>query len=127
MSFNEDDHLAPNLTRDQLDKFMAAFLEEDEYDSKMFFKDLRGRKAMMRLPFDSLLDLVKVSVCYDIEKNFDGRLLTQLIHKDDLKLYAWVFEAAAQRFLNNPEKPAGPLTLAQFKAVLARRLAQAGF
>lgn len=125
--FNENNYIPDNVSRNELDKLFKDLVDEEKYDSKHFWKHFGNRRAFMPLPVPSLLELAKRSIYYDPENNFDLRLMISLAHARDKSLFIDVASNVAERFVNNPDRPAGPLTLAQFKIILARRLAQVGF
>jgi hypothetical protein len=117
----------PAMVKGELERRFKEFMEEDEYASRHFWKHFADKHAMMRVPVPSLLDAVHAAVCYDYENQFDLRMLISLIHENDKSLFIDVAKFVSEKYVNNPEKPASPLTLMQFKADLTRRLAQTGF
>ena len=122
---NEDMIIPPNMSREYLEKVFSTFMKDDAYDSAQFFKHFEHRKAEVPLiMIDSLMDLTKNSICYDEHKKFDVRILLTLIHPKDKKLFIDVATQCMERFQG---QPASILTLTQYKAVLARRMAQVGF
>ena len=122
---NEDLIIPPNMSREYLEKIFNTFMKDDAYDSQQFFKHFATRKAEVPLVMiDSLMDLTKNSICYDSQNKFDVRILLTLIHPKDKKLFIDVATQCMERFQG---QPASVLTLTQYKAVLARRMAQVGF
>jgi hypothetical protein len=118
----------PNMADEELQRRFKEFMEEDEYASKHFWRHFGERKARMAMPVPSVLDAINAGVCYDAENQFDLRMiLMTFIHDHDKQLFIDVAKFVAEKYVNNPSKPAGPLTLMQFKADLARRLVQVGF
>ena len=117
----------PSMAKEELEKRFKEFMEEDEYASKHFWKHFGNRKAEHAMPVPSLLDAVHAAVCYDAENQFDLRMLITLVFERDRPLFIDVAKFVAEKYVNNPNKPAGPLTLLQFKADLTRRMAQVGF
>jgi len=123
----EDTHLPDALTRDQLGELFSNFVEEHLYDTKHFLRHFGDKRAAIEIPVPSLLDLVKASVCYDAEDQFDLRLLVMAVGPIDRPLLIDVIKNVSERFVNNPDKPKSPLTLMQFKVLLAYRMSQLGF
>jgi len=119
--------LPPGLSRAELEKRFKEFMKEDELVSREFWKHFGRRRASKRMPVPSIVDCVDVAVCYDEQNQFDLRMLMMLIHPEDIRFFIEVAEFVSERYSNNPDKPAGPLTLRQFKADLSRRMAQLGF
>lgn len=118
----------PNMADEELQRRFKEFMEEDEYASKHFWKHFGTRKATMRMPVPSVLDAINAGVCYDAENNFDLRMIIiTFVHDHDKRLFIDVAKFVSEKYVNNPSKPAGPLTLMQFKADFARRLVQVGF
>jgi len=117
----------PNIAKEELEKKFKEFMEEDEYASKHFWSHFGSRHPYMRIPVPSVLEAVQNGVCYDSENCFDLRMIITLVHPKDRSLFIDVAKFVSEKYVNNPSKPAGPLTLMQFKADLARRLAQIGF
>jgi hypothetical protein len=123
----EDEYLPKAITRDQLGGIFEDFVEDHLYDTKQFLKHFGDKRAALEIQVPSLLDLVKASVCYDSEDRFDVRLLVAFVGPIDRKLLIDVIKQASERFVNNPKTPKSPLTLMQFKVLLAYRMAQLGF
>jgi hypothetical protein len=121
--------IPPELTRSELEKRFKEFMEEDELVSREFWNHFGPgkRMAQLRMPIPSLYDCVDAAVSYDGSNNFDLRMLITLVFPEDRKLFVDLASFVAERYTNNPTKPAGQLTLKQFKADLARRMGQAGF
>lgn len=117
----------PRMAKEELARRFKEFMEEDEYASKHFWKHFGNRRANMCMPVPSVLDAAHAAVCYDAADQFDLRMLITLIQDKDKPLFIDVAKFVSEKYVNNPEKPAGPLTLVQFKADLARRLVQVGF
>jgi len=115
------------LTREELEKRFKEFIVEDELVSRDFWKHFGKRRAQFRMPIPSIFDCVENAVCYDAENNFDLRMLITLVFPEDRSLFVDVAKFVAERYVNNPSKPASVLTLRQFKADLSRRMAQIGF
>lgn len=127
-TLNPDDEYIPNgIDRDHLGILFARFVDEHLYDTKQFLKHFQDKRAVIQLPFPSLLDTVKNSVCYDEQNNFDLRILMTLINPMDKKLFVDLVKQVSERFVNNHNTPKSPLTLMQFKVLLAYRMAQLGF
>lgn len=127
MKNDDDDHLPPALTRDDLGTIFEDFVDEHLYDTKEFLKHFGNKRAIIMLPVPSLLDLVKASVCYDAADKFDLRLLVNFVGPVDRKLFIDLATNVSERFVNNYNKPKSPLTLMQFKVLLAYRMNQVGF
>jgi hypothetical protein len=123
----EDDHLPAMVTRDQLGIIFEDFVDDHLYDTKQFLKHFGDKRAALELQVPSLLDLVKNSVCYDEQDRFDLRLLIMFVGPIDRPLIIDLIKQVSERFVNNPDKPKSPLTLMQFKVLLAYRMAQLGF
>lgn len=119
--------LPPGLSRAELEKRFNEFMEEDKLVSREFWKHFGKRRASKRMPVPSIIDCVEASVCYDEQEQFDLRLLIMLVHPEDKRFFIEVASFVSEKYVNNPNKPAGPLTLRQFKADLSRRMAQLGF
>jgi hypothetical protein len=122
---DEDKYIPNNVPRDMLALLFTRFVDEHLYDTKQFYKYFGDRRASHELIFDSLLDLIKNSVCYDPEDNIDVRILYQVIPPSDKKLFIDLVTQIGERFVNVKGK--SPLTLYQFKVLLAYRMAQVGF
>jgi hypothetical protein len=116
--------LPPEMSRNELEKRFKEFMEEDELVSKEFWKHFGRRRASKRMPVPSIFDCVEAAICYDDQNQFDLRLLITLVHPEDKHFFIEVAQFVSERYTN---KPAGPLTLRQFKADLSRRMAQLGF
>lgn len=127
----EDDHIPSGIKRDDLSTIVAnlfsEFYEEQLYDTKHFLKHFSDRRALVEIPVPSLLDHIKHTVCYDAEDQFDLRLLIMTVVPQDRKLLIDLCKQVSERFVNNPNRPKSPLTLMQFKVILAYRMAQLGF
>lgn len=115
---------SPIVGPDAMPGILDQFLSRDEMRSREFWKYFDGRMARRRIPVPDLHECVDKAVYYDNENNIDARLIETLIIKDDIKLYHDVVHFVFEDFINTP---ASPLTLAQFKAQLTRRLEQLGF
>ena len=126
-SSNEDMYIPDNISRDYLSELFEHFIEDHLYDTKQFIKHFQNKRACISIPFPSLLDVVKNSVCYDAANNFDLRILMTLISPLDKKLFKDLATQVSERFVNNPNTPKSPLTLLQFKILLAYRMSQLGF
>lgn len=127
-SYDPEDELIPRgVSRDYLWYLFDNLVKDHIYDSKMFIKHFADRRASMPLFGESLLDTVRKSVCYDSEGLFDIRLLIHITCEEDRILLIDVASQVSERFVNNPNTPKSPLTLAQFKVLLAYRLNQVGF
>jgi len=123
----EDDHLPDRVTREHLWYLFEQLVADHIYDSKHFLKDFADRRATMHIFGESLLDTVKNTVCYDEHDMFDLRILATLVAEVDKPLFRDVAIQVSERFVNNADKPKSPLTLMQFKVLLAYRLSQVGF
>jgi hypothetical protein len=125
---SEDSHYIPDgIDNDYLGMLFANFVEDHLYDTKSFLKHFGERRAIITLPVPSLLDLVKNSVCYDEQNRFDCRILVMFVSPVDRPLLIDVIKNVSERFVNNPNTPKSPLTLAQFKVLLAYRMTQLSF
>lgn len=109
-------------------KFIADFLEDDKIISADFRKHFENRRANVRIklppPYNSLTDLVNHEVSYDHNNQLDVRRMINYISKIDRKLFTDLARFVGERYI---EKPAGQLTLMQYRADLARRMLECGF
>lgn len=123
----EDRTIPDDITRDMLSEIFFKFVDDHLYDTKQFLRHFQNRRAVVELPYNSILDLVKNSVCYDEQNQFDLRILYACIAPMDKKLFIDLATQVSERFVNNPNTPKSPLTLMQFKVLLAYRMSQIGF
>lgn len=127
----EASHIPDGIHRDSLSEIVAKlfedFAEEQLYDTQQFIKYFQDKRALVQIQVPSLLDLIKNSVCYDANNQIDLRLLIATIIPPDRPLFIDLAKQLSERFVNNPDRPATPLTLMQFKVLLAYRMAQLGF
>lgn len=127
----EDDHIPNGITRDNLatltDRLFDAFREEQLYDTRQFLKHFGDKRALVEIPVPSLLDHVKNTVNYDAHNQIDVRLLIITVIESDRPLLIDLCNQVGERFVNNTDRPKSPLTLMQFKVMLAYRMSQLGF
>jgi hypothetical protein len=127
MGSNDQAFIPADLSRAELIKRFNEFMVEDEYASKLFWKHFGSKRSSREMPVPSIQGAIDAAVNYDDQMQFDVRMLLLLVHPEDKPLAIDVCKFVSERYVNNPEKPAGQLTLRQFKADLARRMCELGF
>lgn len=121
------DIVQPNGVGEVVQKIMAEFFDMDEDQSKRFVLHFGSRKA--KHPIKDLVKLVRSTVWIDEEtKIIEAETLVLSIHPEDQPLAKDLIKFVAEYVINNPSQfKASKLSAAQFRAMLIRRMFQAGF
>lgn len=118
--------IKPGNEQTAIEKVLADFFELDEDQSKRFAKFFGSRKARHLMTRERLKNIVQNSVFLSGDM-IDASACIQLIHPEDQALAGDIARFVGEYLTNNTAYLASRLTVAQYRAMLIRRLFQAGF